>query len=62
MTATTEPGALVDDDRLQLPYQLRQVSWTTWRAAFVRAARGFLSHNCPDWAAALTYYGAARPG
>ncbi|MDG4830215.1 YihY/virulence factor BrkB family protein [Solwaraspora sp. WMMD1047] len=41
----------------RLPYRIRQLRWRTWRDAFVRAARGFFGHNCPDWAAALTYYG-----
>jgi membrane protein len=60
MAATTEPtgGArTAGGPRFTLPGQLRQLRWSTWRGVAVRSAKGFLSHNCADWAAALTYYG-----
>jgi membrane protein len=39
------------------PTKLRQLQWRTWRGVAVRAARGFMDHDCTDRAAALTYYG-----
>ena len=51
------PAAPEGVRRLPLPRRIRQLRWSTWRGVLWRSAKGFLSHNCADWAAALTYYG-----
>jgi membrane protein len=66
MASTTDSAAAVDPreeeprngrERSKLPWRLRQLHWSTWRGVVVRSAKGFMDDNCPDWAAALTYYG-----
>jgi YihY family inner membrane protein len=55
---TTEPGTALGGQRgLRVPRRMRQLSWRTWRGVLVRSARNFVTDNCSDWAAALTYYG-----
>ncbi|WBB69791.1 YihY/virulence factor BrkB family protein [Micromonospora sp. WMMD812] len=55
---TTDPGTALDGRRgPRLPRRMRQLSWRTWRGVLVRSARNFVTDNCSDWAAALTYYG-----
>ncbi|MGS2619125.1 YihY/virulence factor BrkB family protein [Micromonospora sp. LZ34] len=55
---TTEPGAALGGERgLRMPRRVRQLSWRTWRGVLARSARNFVTDNCADWAAALTYYG-----
>ncbi|MFC4017509.1 YihY/virulence factor BrkB family protein [Micromonospora sp. GCM10011542] len=55
---TTEPGAALGGQRgRRVPRRMRQLSWRTWRGVLVRSAQNFVSDNCSDWAAALTYYG-----
>lgn len=39
------------------PGRPRQLRWSAWRGVLVRSVRSFVTHNCADWAAALTYYG-----
>jgi membrane protein len=39
------------------PRRLGQLRWSTWREVVARSVKGFMTHNCADWAAALTYYG-----
>ncbi|WP_051798728.1 YihY/virulence factor BrkB family protein [Catenuloplanes japonicus] len=41
---------------IRLPDRLRQLRWRTWRGILWRAGKGFVDHNCSDWAASLTYY------
>ncbi|MFC3501788.1 YihY/virulence factor BrkB family protein [Micromonospora krabiensis] len=57
MTTTDPAAALTGRGRPHLPRRVRQLSWRTWRGVLVRSARNFVSDNCADWAAALTYYG-----
>ncbi|MFF5180998.1 YihY/virulence factor BrkB family protein [Micromonospora sp. NPDC000316] len=52
---TTEPGTAIGGGRV--PRRVRQLSWRTWRGVLVRSVRNFVTDNCSDWAAALTYYG-----
>jgi membrane protein len=40
----------------KLPDRLRQLRWRTWRGILWGAGKGFVDHNCSDWAASLTYY------
>ncbi|MEV4121322.1 YihY/virulence factor BrkB family protein [Micromonospora sp. NPDC049645] len=55
---TTDPGTTLDDTTgNRVPRRVRQLSWRTWRGVLVRSVRNFVSDNCSDWAAALTYYG-----
>ncbi|MFI5839028.1 YihY/virulence factor BrkB family protein [Catenuloplanes sp. NPDC051500] len=42
--------------QVNLPDRLRQLQWRTWRGILWRAGKGFIDHNCSDWAASLTYY------
>ncbi|MFI7606088.1 YihY/virulence factor BrkB family protein [Micromonospora sp. NPDC049366] len=57
MTTTDPAVALAEGGRPRLPRRVRQLSWRTWRGVVVRSARNFVTDNCADWAAALTYYG-----
>ncbi|MET8309983.1 MULTISPECIES: YihY/virulence factor BrkB family protein [unclassified Micromonospora] len=55
---TMEPGtALGGAQGTPLPRRMRQLNWRTWRGVLVRSVRNFVTDNCSDWAAALTYYG-----
>ncbi|MCO1599285.1 YihY/virulence factor BrkB family protein [Micromonospora sp. RHAY321] len=55
---TTEPGTTLDGAQgAPLPRRIRQLNWRTWRGVLVRSVRNFVTDNCSDWAAALTYYG-----
>lgn len=55
---TTEPGTTFGGtEGTGVPRRMRQLSWRTWRGVVVRSVRNFISDNCSDWAAALTYYG-----
>ncbi|MET8119709.1 YihY/virulence factor BrkB family protein [Micromonospora sp. NPDC005189] len=55
---TTEPGTTVGGtEGTRVPRRMRQLSWRTWRGVVVRSVRNFVTDNCSDWAAALTYYG-----
>ncbi|MEU5907576.1 YihY/virulence factor BrkB family protein [Micromonospora sp. NPDC047467] len=55
---TTEPGTAIDGGPGgRVPRRIRQLSWRTWRGVLVRSVRNFVTDNCSDWAAALTYYG-----
>ncbi|MGQ5264367.1 YihY/virulence factor BrkB family protein [Micromonospora sp. ZYX-F-536] len=55
---TTEPGTTRDGAQgAPLPRRIRQLNWRTWRGVLVRSVRNFVTDNCSDWAAALTYYG-----
>ncbi|MET7705679.1 YihY/virulence factor BrkB family protein [Micromonospora sp. NPDC005413] len=55
---TTEPGTTFGGtEGTRVPRRMRQLSWRTWRGVVVRSVRNFISDNCSDWAAALTYYG-----
>ncbi|WP_328425851.1 YihY/virulence factor BrkB family protein [Micromonospora sp. NBC_00389] len=55
---TTEPGtALGGAQGTPLPRRMRQLNWRTWSGVLVRSVRNFVTDNCSDWAAALTYYG-----
>ncbi|MDG4809099.1 YihY/virulence factor BrkB family protein [Micromonospora sp. WMMD1120] len=55
---TMEPGTTLDGaPRARVPRRVRQLSWRTWRGVLVRSVRNFVTDNCSDWAAALTYYG-----
>ncbi|PWR07059.1 ribonuclease [Micromonospora acroterricola] len=55
---TTEPGTtLGGTPGSRVPRRMRQLSWRTWRGVVFRSARNFVTDNCSDWAAALTYYG-----
>jgi membrane protein len=57
MASTTDPAPGVRDHDHRFPGHLRQLHWSTWRGVLVRSVRNFVSDNCTDWAAALTYYG-----
>ncbi|MEO3778684.1 YihY/virulence factor BrkB family protein [Micromonospora sp. B11E3] len=57
MATTAEPGTAPGGQRVRLPRRIRQLSWRTWRGVLVRSGRNFVTDNCADWAAALTYYG-----
>ncbi|MDW5325983.1 YihY/virulence factor BrkB family protein [Plantactinospora sp. KLBMP9567] len=57
MASTTEPVPAVRGPDRHLPGRLRQLHWSTWRGVLVRSVRNFVTDNCADWAAALTYYG-----
>ncbi|MBM0232737.1 YihY/virulence factor BrkB family protein [Micromonospora sp. STR1_7] len=55
---TTEPGTtLGGTSGAGLPGRVRQLNWRTWRGVLVRSVQNFVTDNCSDWAAALTYYG-----
>ncbi|MEU8111916.1 YihY/virulence factor BrkB family protein [Micromonospora sp. NPDC048947] len=55
---TTEPGTTLDGTAgTRVPRRMRQLSWRTWRGVLVRSVQNFVTDNCSDWAAALTYYG-----
>ncbi|WFE49114.1 YihY/virulence factor BrkB family protein [Micromonospora sp. WMMD1155] len=55
---TTDPGTTVDGTPgTPVPRRMRQLSWRTWRGVLVRSVQNFVTDNCSDWAAALTYYG-----
>ncbi|MEH1166111.1 YihY/virulence factor BrkB family protein [Micromonospora sp. CPCC 205539] len=55
---TTEPGTAVGEAQPpRVPRRMRQLSWRTWRGVLVRSVRNFITDDCSDWAAALTYYG-----
>ncbi|MFD6565872.1 YihY/virulence factor BrkB family protein [Micromonospora profundi] len=55
---TTEPGTTLGGSLgARVPRRVRQLSWRTWRGVLVRSVRNFVTDNCSDWAAALTYYG-----
>ncbi|MEH0932855.1 YihY/virulence factor BrkB family protein [Micromonospora sp. CPCC 205558] len=55
---TTEPGTTLGGTRhARVPRRMRQLSWRTWRGVVVRSVQNFVTDNCSDWAAALTYYG-----
>ncbi|GIJ11712.1 YihY/virulence factor BrkB family protein [Micromonospora andamanensis] len=56
MTTTNPDAPSADPPVPRLP-GIRQLRWRTWRGVLVRAGRNYLSDNCTDWAAALTYYG-----
>ncbi|MEW2443312.1 YihY/virulence factor BrkB family protein [Micromonospora marina] len=56
MTVTT-PRTAGGRTRSRLPRRIRQLNWRTWRGVLVRSGKGFVTDNCADWAAALTYYG-----
>ncbi|MFC6023096.1 YihY/virulence factor BrkB family protein [Plantactinospora solaniradicis] len=57
MASTTDPAPQVGDRDHHFPGHLRQLHWSTWRGVLFRSVRNFVSDNCADWAAALTYYG-----
>ncbi|MBF9129043.1 YihY/virulence factor BrkB family protein [Plantactinospora sp. S1510] len=57
MASTTDPAPGVRDRDHRFPGHLRQLHWSTWRGVLFRSVRNFVSDNCADWAAALTYYG-----
>ncbi|MDG4788360.1 YihY/virulence factor BrkB family protein [Micromonospora sp. WMMD1102] len=57
MASTTEPVPAVRRPDRRLPGRLRQLRWSTWRRVLVRSVTNFVTDNCADWAAALTYYG-----
>ncbi|MBE1488817.1 YihY/virulence factor BrkB family protein [Plantactinospora soyae] len=57
MASTTDPAPQESDRDHRLPGHLRQLHWSTWRGVLVRSVKNFVSDNCTDWAAALTYYG-----
>ncbi|MEO3928058.1 YihY/virulence factor BrkB family protein [Micromonosporaceae bacterium B7E4] len=57
MASTTEPVPAVRGPERHLPGHLRQLHWSTWRGVLVRSVKNFVTDNCADWAAALTYYG-----
>ncbi|AVT31997.1 MULTISPECIES: YihY/virulence factor BrkB family protein [unclassified Plantactinospora] len=57
MASTTEPVPVAPGRDRRLPGQLRQLRWSTWRGVLFRSVRNFVTDNCADWAAALTYYG-----
>ncbi|MET8230727.1 YihY/virulence factor BrkB family protein [Micromonospora sp. NPDC005298] len=56
---TTESGTTLGGGTAgaRLPRRVRQLNWRTWRGVLVRSVRNFVTDNCSDWAAALTYYG-----
>jgi YihY family inner membrane protein len=55
---TTEPGTTLGGGQgARVPRRVRQLSWRTWRGVLVRSVGNFVTDNCSDWAAALTYYG-----
>ncbi|MFF0175551.1 YihY/virulence factor BrkB family protein [Micromonospora profundi] len=55
---TTEPGTTLGGSLgARVPRRIRQLSLRTWRGVLVRSVRNFVTDNCSDWAAALTYYG-----
>ena len=55
---TTEPGTTLGGSLgARVPRRVRQLSWRTWRGVLVRSVQNFVTDNCSDWAAALTYYG-----
>jgi membrane protein len=55
--ATADSAAqAVSEQRAGVPRRLRQLRWSTWRDAMLRAAKGFVNDNCVDLAASLTYY------
>lgn len=55
---TMEPGTTFGGaSGAPVPRRMRQLSWRTWRGVLVRSVRNFVTDNCSDWAAALTYYG-----
>ncbi|RLP94319.1 MULTISPECIES: YihY/virulence factor BrkB family protein [unclassified Micromonospora] len=55
---TTEPGTTLGGTLgKRVPRRIRQLSWRTWRGVVVRSVQNFVTDNCSDWAAALTYYG-----
>ncbi|MEU4552208.1 membrane protein [Micromonospora violae] len=56
---TTDPGTTLGGGTrpARVPRRMRQLSWRTWRGVLVRSVRNFVTDNCSDWAAALTYYG-----
>ncbi|MFY1632654.1 YihY/virulence factor BrkB family protein [Solwaraspora sp. WMMB335] len=56
-SATHHRGALVDETRPERPQRLRDLRLATWRTVLVNSGKEFMRDNCPDWAAALTYYG-----
>ncbi|WKU05148.1 YihY/virulence factor BrkB family protein [Micromonospora sp. HUAS LYJ1] len=58
MAATTEQTTVAGGGSERgVPRRVRQLSWSTWRGVLVRSGRSFVTDNCADWAAALTYYG-----
>ena len=57
MASTREPVPGTSERDKHLPGHLRQLRWSTWRGVLVRSVRNFMTDNCADWAAALTYYG-----
>ncbi|MGI5522121.1 YihY/virulence factor BrkB family protein [Micromonospora sp. CA-259024] len=55
---TMEPGTTLGGrPGTRVPRRMRQLSWRTWRGVLVRSVRNFVTDNCSDSAAALTYYG-----
>ncbi|MEU8262109.1 YihY/virulence factor BrkB family protein [Micromonospora sp. NPDC048999] len=56
MATTTKP-TVTGRQQAPLPRRVRQLSWSTWRGVLARSGRSFVTDNCADWAAALTYYG-----
>ncbi|KOX10534.1 YihY/virulence factor BrkB family protein [Micromonospora profundi] len=55
---TTEPGTTLGGSLgARVPRRIRQLSLRTWRGVLARSVRNFVTDNCSDWAAALTYYG-----
>lgn len=38
-----------------LPFRLRQLRWRTWRRILWRSAAGYVTDDCTDFAAAMTY-------
>ncbi|MEV7330346.1 YihY/virulence factor BrkB family protein [Micromonospora sp. NPDC093244] len=57
MTTTESGTTLGGTSGARLPRRVRQLNWRTWRGVLVRSVRNFVTDNCSDWAAALTYYG-----
>lgn len=57
MASTRDPVPGTSERDKHLPGHLRQLRWSTWRGVLVRSVRNFMTDNCADWAAALTYYG-----